>query len=135
MSESPLDVLIGAWQVEIRHQAFPDEVIAGRQTFEWVLGRAFVQQQWTVDHPDFPDAIGLFGPETYHWFDTRGVVRRFRLSIGDGGWRLQREDHDFWQRFAGRFGSDGSTITGAWDMSHDHGATWEHDLAIQYTKS
>lgn len=135
MTESALDALIGAWDIEIRHRAFPDEVIAGRQTFEWVLGKAFVQQQWTVEHPDFPDAIGLFGPETYHYFDTRGVARRFRSSIGDGVWRLQREDNDFWQRFTGRIGSDGTTIAGAWDMSHDQGANWEHDLTTAYTKA
>jgi hypothetical protein len=135
MTESDLDALIGAWDVEIRHQSLPGQLIAGKQTFEWVLGKAFVQQQWTVDHADFPDAIGLLGPETYHYFDTRGVVRRYRLSIADGFWRMQREDHDFWQRFTGRFGADGTTIAGAWDASHDQGATWEHDLTMNYTRT
>jgi hypothetical protein len=129
-----LDALIGGWEIEIRHRAFPDQLIRGKQTFEWVLDNAFVQQRSTVDHPDFPDAIGLFGPETYYYFDTRGVARRYRLGIDDDSWRMQREDQDFWQRFAGRFGAGGATITGAWDMSHDHGATWEHDLDVHYTK-
>jgi hypothetical protein len=135
MTESALDVLIGAWDVEIRHRAFPDQQIAGRQTFEWVLGDAFVQQRVTVDHPDFPDAIGLLGPELYHYFDTRGVARRYRLRLADGIWRLQREDSDFWQRFTGRIGSDGRTIAGSWDMSHDQGSTWEHDLTMNYSRA
>jgi hypothetical protein len=38
------------------------------------------------------------------------------------------------QRFTGTFADDARTIRGAFETSHDDGATWELDFEITYRK-
>ena len=69
---------------------------------------------------------------------TRGVARVYKMSFGDGVWRLWRDEPDFSpldfaQRYVGTFSDDDTTIAGAWEMRHD-GTTWEHDFDITYIK-
>lgn len=108
--------------------------ITARQSFTWAAGGAFLVRHITVDHPDFPNAVAVLGLDTYYYFDSRGVVRTFKMNLKEGAWTLQREDPDFWQRFIGNFGPDGNTIAGRWEMSHDRGVTWKHDFEMAYTK-
>ena len=57
---------------------------AGRVAFEWLEGRAFLIQRWTVDVPEAPDGIALIGsgadPDRYghHYFNSRGRSPRVR---------------------------------------------------------
>jgi hypothetical protein len=78
--------------------------------------------------------MAVLAPDSYHYFDTRGVIRTYRSSFADGVWKLWREDPDFWQRFTGTVGADGSSMTAAWEISHDAGTTWQHDFDMTYTK-
>jgi len=67
------------------------------------------------------------------------VVRLYAMTFADGVWTLTRELPDFTplefrQRFTGTFGSDGSTISGAWEKGRD-GGEWEHDFALTYRRA
>jgi hypothetical protein len=127
-----LDRLLGTWQFTMQHVAVP-EPVRGQQRYERVLGGAFVQLVWTYEHPQFPDALCLLEDSVVHYFDTRGVVRRFDLELSDAGWTMVRRDPDFWQRSAGRF-VGAEAIEGTGENSSDGGATWQHDYTIRYER-
>jgi hypothetical protein len=61
-----------------------------------------------------------------HYFDSRGIVRVYAMSLVYGVWTLVRDRPDstplsFSQRYVGRFSDDGRTIRGAWERSADGG--------------
>jgi hypothetical protein len=123
-----LDRLLGSWTFAMRHVALPEPVL-GTQVYERVLDGAFLFLRWTYQHPDFPDALALFGDTSYHYFDVRGITRVYDLHSDDTGWSTVRRDDDFWQRSTTRFvGAD--ALEGAGENSHDQGQTWEHDFTI-----
>ncbi|RDB49101.1 hypothetical protein [Tsukamurella tyrosinosolvens] len=126
---STLDRLVGTWSFTMQHVAMTVPVL-GTQTYRWTLGGAFVEQDWTYEHPDFPDAIAMLDERHLHYFDVRGVVRVFDLTLDDSGWAMIRRDDDFWQRSTGRFiGND--TIEGSGELSYDEGVNWQHDYSIE----
>jgi len=136
-----LSALAGEWTVEIHRPETSAEPVRGRMSGELVLGGAplepcWLELRWTIDHPVFPDAVSLIGgdPALYHWhyFDSRGVARTLRTSVSREAWTAVREDPDFWQRFTARV--DGDAITGAWELSHDQGVSWQHDFDVTYTR-
>jgi len=74
-----------------------------------------------------------------HYFDSRGVVRVYRMTLRDGVWQLVRDRPDFTplafqQRYTGRFSADELAIDGRWEVSHDDGATWENDFGLTLRK-
>ena len=127
-----LDALIGEWTTEV---TFPDGLSGtGRTTFERVLGGAFVLQRATADVDGPPEGLMLIGPDeegalTQHYFDSRGVVRRYAMTLGDGAWTLERDGE---QRYVGRF-EDDDTIRGAWEWFRD--GSWQHDFELVYRRS
>jgi hypothetical protein len=58
------------------------------------------------------------------------------MSFADHVWTLERiaELPDFSQRFVGRLVESGGSIVGAWEMSHDKGASWNLDFELSYIK-
>jgi hypothetical protein len=134
MAGTQFDVLIGEWTIEALRPETSADPITGRQRFEWILGGQFVLQRSTTEHPEMPDVTAILAPDSWHYFDSRGVVRLYQLSLTDGVWRIWREDPDFWQQFTGTISPDGTRIDAAWEMSRDHGSTWNHDFAMTYTK-
>lgn len=133
-----LDALVGEWEV---HVSMPDgTAIRGRTTFEWLAGPFFLVQRSTVEDPNMPDGISVIGwdDETascvMHYFDSRGVARRYEVSLGDSVLTVWRDGPDFAQRFTGTLSEDGRTIAGAWEKADD-GSTWEHDFDLTYTKA
>jgi hypothetical protein len=134
---------IGEWNLEVSLPA-PDEVTA-RATFEWALDGRFLVQRVEISIPEAPNSIAIIGVDprggglAQHYFDTRGVVRVYGMTIEDGVWTLRRDSPDFselgfWQRYEGTFSADGNTIDGAWHMSDDEGATWQRDFDIVYRR-
>ena len=127
------DILVGEWTIE----AFG--AVGGRVTFEWLDGRTFLIQRWTVDVPEAPNGIALIGPERYddrvvqHYFDSRGVARVYETTLADGVWRLWRDGPDFAQRFEGRISDDGSTIEAAWEIA-EAPDEWRHDFDMTYRR-
>jgi hypothetical protein len=121
---------IGEWNLEVSLPA-PDEVTA-RATFEWALDGRFLVQRVEISIPEAPNSIAIIGVDlrggglAQHYFDTRGVVRVYGMTIEDGVWTLRRDSPDFselgfWQRYEGTFSADGNTIDGAWHMSKRRG--------------
>jgi hypothetical protein len=146
-----LGVFVGEWIVEVR---FPgDEPVPSiakegpqaRSRFEWALDRQFLLQRTEVPVPEVPDSLSIIsvnpatGAYTQHYYDSRGVVRLYAMSLADGVWTLTRESGDFSpldfrQRFTGTFSPDGNTISGAWEKCFN-GAGWEHDFALTYRRT
>jgi len=137
-----LDVFVGEWVVEAR---FPGGAgPPARSRFEWVLDGRFLLQRIEIPVPEAPDGLMMVsadpatGGYTQHYYDSRGVVRLYAMTFGDGVWTLTRESPDFSpldfrQRFTGTFSEDGNTISGAWETGHDSGE-WEHDFALTYRR-
>jgi hypothetical protein len=132
-----LTALVGTWAIEATHPAYPAVVVAGRASFEWLEGERFLIQRTRADHPDFPDSISIIGAADgrlfMHYFDSRGVQRRYELSLSDSVWRIWRDAPGFSQRFTGTFGDDGNTIAGLWRLSRD-GQIWDDDLEITFRR-
>jgi hypothetical protein len=137
-----LDAFVGEWTVQVQ---LPD-VPAGRAIFDWALGGQYLQQRSPSPQPDFPETFALVAPDAeagsyvQHYFDSRGVVRIYRMKLDGRRWTLLRAEADFsplafWQRFQGEFSADGSVIEGRWEMSPDGGAQWNVDFGMTYTRA
>ena len=137
-----LGVFVGEWTMSVESPEAPQ----GRVLFEWMPGERFLIERWDIPHPDAPDGVAIMGYDKgrdtllQHYFDSRGVARVYEMGLDDGVWTLSRTKPDFsslkfWQRFEGRFSHDGRTIEGAWEISHDEGATWELDFRLLFTKT
>jgi hypothetical protein len=125
-----LDLLIGEWVTEA---TFPDGMSGtGRTTFAWALGGAFLLQRVTTDGDGPPEGLCLIGVDgddfVQHYFDSRGVVRRYAMTFTSEAWTLER---DGVQRFHGRI--EGETIRGAWEWHRD--GAWQHDFDLVYRRS
>jgi hypothetical protein len=135
-----LDALVGTWSMEAGPPGGPPWPGEARVSFEWLKGRQFVIERWTIDVPEFPDGIAVIGagdePESFrqYYFDSRGVHRIYEMTLDDGAWRLWRNAPDpFPQRYTGTFDADGKTISGRWEKQED-GSTWETDFELIYRK-
>jgi hypothetical protein len=140
-----LAVFVGEWGIAAEFKDLPPAGIGARVVFEWMSGSRFLIQRWEVPLPEAPDGIAIIGTDPdsegnflQHYFDTRGVARVYKMSMGDRDWRLSRDTPDFSplefaQRYTGAFSDDRRTITGSWEICHD-GASWEHDFDLTYTK-
>jgi hypothetical protein len=140
MPLEPLDVLVGEWTMKATPPGGDPWPGEARVTFEWLEGRTFLIERWTVDMPEAPDGIAIIGagdePETFrqHYFDSRGVHRTYAMALSDGVWKLRRNAPDpFPQRFTGRFSDDGKKIAGRWEKAED-GGDWETDFKLIYRK-
>jgi hypothetical protein len=126
-----LDVFVGEWAMDSSGDV--------RSRFEWVLEGRFLSQSLDVPHPEAPNMFALIGVGAdgsaylQHYFDSRGVVRLYQMSLAGGVWKLLRESPGFSQRFTGTFSDDRKTIQGRWEKSSD-GTKWEHDFDLIYTK-
>ena len=123
------------------------EPATGWLTFARELDGQFLLQRTGAEHPDAPSGLCVIsvaedgdGHEyVQHYFDSRGVVRVYRMTLRDGEWELRRDRPDFTplsfhQRYIGRFADDGRTIEGRWEISHDDGATWETDFGVTFRR-
>jgi hypothetical protein len=140
-----LDVLVGEWGMEARFGHMPPADVDARVVFEWLTGGQFLVQRWSVPLPEAPDGIALIGRDSatngrylQHYFDSRGVARVYQMTLGDGVWKLWREDADFSaldfaQRFTGIISRDGQGIEGAWEIRPE-GESWRHDFDLSYRK-
>jgi hypothetical protein len=147
-----LGVFVGDWIVEAR---FPggqpatasteQESPRVRSRFEWALDRQFLVQRTEVPVPEAPDSLTIVsvnpetGGYTQHYYDSRGVVRLYAMSLADGVWTLTRESPDFTplefrQRFTGTFSQDRNTISGTWEKDLGD-AGWEHDFDLIYRRA
>lgn len=128
--------LLGEWRIE----AFGE---SGRAVFERTLDGAFLLQRTEVDLPEAPDSLSIIAVDaggdgfTQHYFDSRGVVRIYKMTFAGGVWTLARESEDFSplhfrQRYTGRLSDDGRRIDGPWEINH--GERWEKDFDLKYVR-
>jgi hypothetical protein len=139
-----LERFIGDWEVTVDLPGASG--VASRTTFEWLLGRRFVLQRSSTDHPDAPDGHMVITADhrrddgyLQHYFDSRGVVRLYEMDVDGAEWTLTRvapdfSPLDFAQRWIGRFGDDGDTIEGRWETSAD-GREWQLDFRMTYRRT
>ncbi|HEY3192288.1 MAG TPA: hypothetical protein VGJ61_05845 [Solirubrobacterales bacterium] len=134
-----LEVLVGEWTMEATPPGggpWPGEA---HSTFEWLEGNQLLLERSTVEMPEFPDGICVIGCDaangTYYqlYTDDRGVCRVYRMSIGDGEWKLWRDGEPFSQRFTAKISDDGKTIEGRWEAAKD-GTNWATDFDLTYRK-
>jgi len=134
-----LEPLIGEWTMEAippGGEPWPGEA---RATFEWMADNQLVLERSTVEMPEAPDGICVFGCDaangTYYqlYTDDRGVCRVYEMSIGNGEWKLWREGEPFAQRFTAKISDDGKTIEGRWEAAKD-ATNWEVDFDLTYRK-
>jgi hypothetical protein len=134
-----LEALVGEWVIEAGPPGGPPWPGVGRVTFEWLDGVPLLIERSHVDVPEAPDGVAVIGCDgmsaTYYqlYTDERDVQRVYKMSLGDGVWKLWREGEPFSQRFTGTFSEDGNTITGRWEIAED-GKTWRTDFDLTYTK-
>jgi hypothetical protein len=135
---APLEALVGTWEVRAGFGGAQAQGPSGRASFAWGLDGMVLEQRTTVDHPDAPDSIAIIALDddgrafTQHYFDSRGVVRRYAMTFDGRTWTLSRQAPDasplhFSQRYAGTLSADGTEIRGAWEIAHDH-VTFEKDF-------
>ncbi len=96
-----LDPFIGRWRLEASFgPGGSSEDAAAFCVFERELGGEFVVGRSHAPDPA-PDSLTIirFDPtsETYsqHYFDSRGVVRVYAMTLADGVWTLLRDAPDF----------------------------------------
>ena len=146
-----LGVFAGEWILDAR---FPGQLPLSevteegpqvRSRFEWALDGQFLLQRTEVPVPGAPDSLNIIsadpatGEYTQHYYDSRGVVRVYAMTLAGPVWTLTRESPDFSpldfrQRFTATFSEDLNTIVGAWEKCFD-GADWEHDFALTYHRA
>jgi hypothetical protein len=135
-----LEPLVGEWRLE----ASLAPGVGGRATFEWALDRTFLTQRTSIPVEGAPESLAIIALDddgkafTMHYFDTRGVVRLYAMTIEGGSWTLQRDSADFsplpfHQRYRGTFAPDGSRIDGRWERSDD-GSDWQLDFELNYIR-
>ncbi len=135
--------LVGEWRMET---SLPGSAgVRARTTFEWALGGAFLVQRASVDVAEAPDVLCVIAADpatggfTQHYFDSRGVVRLYAMTIDDEQWTLHREVPDFTplefaQRFLGRVEDGGRTIRGRWEGRAPDASEWAHDFDLTYVR-
>ena len=141
-----LDVFVGTWTMESELGEVPDAESEAQVVFEWLPGRTFLVERWTIPIPEAPDGIAIIGldPSTegrylQHYFDSRGVARVYKMTLDGNVWTLWRDEPDlspldFLQRYTATVSDDGTTIAGSWEICQD-GTTWEHDFDLSYKKA
>jgi hypothetical protein len=91
-----LDVFVGEWVVEARFPAgrlAPSSAVGEgpqiRSRFGWALDGQFLLQRTEVPIPEAPDSLTVVsadpgtGAYTQHYYDSRGVVRLYAMSLAD----------------------------------------------------
>src|SRR6266496_4351158 len=91
-----LEALVGDWTEQVNLPGTP----AGRMSVEWILDGQFLIQRSQIPGPDFPDSVAVIAVTpngtgyTQHYFDSRGVVRTYAMTLDEHTWTLLR---DRWQ--------------------------------------
>jgi hypothetical protein len=148
MTLGEFDRLVGEWRVEGKLPIDPPMTISGTATFER-LGELIVFRSMS-EAGDVPDSLSVIGggpdgdPQPMHYFDSRGVRRRYVTAIEGVTWTIWRDPADDWdgpdgpgfnQRFIGEISGDGRTIDARWErgMGPD-GDDWELDFPLRYVR-
>jgi hypothetical protein len=61
VSLDALDALVGDWTMQAIPPGGPPWPGEARVSFEWLEGRTWLIERWTVDMPEAPDGIAIIG--------------------------------------------------------------------------
>ena len=131
--------LVGEWETASTHPQLPDKVLAGKASFSWIEGGAFLRGYSEVDEKGFPAGIAIFGSDDATgelfmlYFDERKVSRKYEVSIKNNVLKWWRNAPGFSQRYSWTIGDEGNTIIGKGELSKDD-TTWERDLDQTFTR-
>ena len=140
------DDLIGEWRTTGEIPMDPPLRITGTTTIER-LG-AFVVIRSAGEPVEVPDSISIVGgaqdgqPQPMHYFDGRGVKRRYLTTVQGSTWTIRRAPQEdlngpdgpgFDQRFIGEISADGTSIAARWERRLPDGG-WEIDFPIDYVR-
>ena len=140
--------LIGQWHVEGEIPIEPPLKVAGEARIER-LGEFLVFSS-VSEPPEVPDSISIIGgavhgePQPMHYFDSRGVERRYLMSLEGSTWKIWRAPGEDWngphgpgfdQRFIGEISADGTSIAARWERgTGEAGGEWQLDFPIAYSR-
>ena len=133
-----LATFVGRWELAVDLPGA--ENVRGDVTFE-MMGELLVERA-VIPVPEAPDSCCVIvehdGEFTQHYFDSRGVARRYEMTFDGHTWTLERTTPDltpleFCQRFIGTLSEDGVVITGEWQSSPD-GSEWTRDFGLAYRR-
>lgn len=133
----PLTFLVGEWRTTGSHPMVPGETLAGRTSFSWHEGGAFLVMRSEVDHPQFPDGLAIIGSDGGSgkfgmlYFDERGVSRLLDVTIGDRTVAWRHDDPEFSQLLT--IAAEGDELVSKGRMSRK-GSEWEDDLSQVFTR-
>jgi hypothetical protein len=133
-----LEPLVGDWIVEA---SLAPGLAGGQAVFEWALDGT-VLLEWSTAPDPVPDGLMVITADpagdgyTQHYFDSRGVVRRYAMTFRDGRWTLLRVTPDCSPFFGQRWTAvvDDDVIQGRWERSDD-GQRWELDFELTYRRA
>lgn len=134
-----LECLVGDWHTTGSHPFLPGITLHGRTSIEWLEGGAFLIMRSEIDHPELPDGIEIFASDNMTHeifmlhFDSRGVSRKYDVSLTKNGLKWRRDEPSLSQRFTLSLQDNGKMISTG-EMSRD-GAAWEEDLQLTYERS
>ena len=115
-------------------------MLAGRASFQWIEGGAFLRWHAEVDEEGFPAGIALFGSDDATgglfmlYFDERKVSRKHDVSVEGDVVNWWRNAPGFSQRYSWTIADDGNTIVAKGELCED-GTTWKKDLDQTYTRA
>jgi hypothetical protein len=141
----PLSAFLGEWHMDVDFPKGPLPAARGHTLFERTLDGQFLVQRSEIPLDEAPNSTSIValdhdgGAFTQHYFDSRGVVRVYAMTLADGVWTLTRTAPDFWpldfaQRFVGTFAAHGETIAGRWETAPVGTEDWELDFHLTYTR-
>jgi hypothetical protein len=139
---APLERLLGVWTVTFDFPWQPGQEVRGSTTFEWALDGRYLVQRSDAGEGGAPSSLIVMAPAEggflQHYFDSRGVVRLYRMTLDARTWTLERRTADFspldfGQRFVGTFADGGRVIDARWEK--DEGAGFELDFRLRYERA
>ncbi|MBO0933235.1 hypothetical protein [Fibrella aquatilis] len=134
-----LGKLVGEWETVGTHPELPGKVFAGKASFQWIEGGAFLRWYSEVDEEGFPVGIAIFSSDDATGelfmltFDERKVSRKYDVSVEDNVVRWWRNAPNLSQRYTWIIADDGNTIIEKGELSKE-GTTWEEDLEQTFTR-
>lgn len=135
----PFSVLAGEWNTVGTHPLLPGITLHGHVSIEWIEDGAFLRMRSTVEQPDVPNGVFIFGSDdttevvSMIYFDVRGVSRIYETSLAGNIWKTWRNVPGFSQRSTGTLTDHNNTIRVVGELSRDD-STWARDLEQTYTR-
>jgi hypothetical protein len=135
-----LSPVIGEWTTIGTHPMLPGRTFHGHATFDWIESGGFLRLRSTIEEPEIPDGVAIFGTDdatpnagAMIYFDVRGVAREYRWTVAGNTLRWSRTSAEFSQRLDLTISDDGRHLAWKGEMSRD-GSTWEPDLELTFTR-